>query len=228
MIVGNGLLANAFSPYSYNEGVVLFASGVSSSIETNVDEFDREHKLLSDTRLKYPEALFVYFSSTSVLDVELKSNAYFRHKLAIEKYITKNYPNFLIFRLPQVIGRSGNKNTLLNYLYIRLIENQIIQVWTKATRNVMDVDDIFKIANHIISNEIYKNTILNISAYPMPVLGILELLEEVVGIKARTQLIEAGNSVNIPNKLEHVYRELNLEFNNKYVKKIIEKYYKKK
>lgn len=226
MIVGNGLLANAFSTYVDNEDVVLFASGVSNSLETDILAFDREYKVLNDAHRKHPQALFIYFSTTMVLDAGMMSNAYVRHKLSIEKYISSNYANFLIFRLPQVIGHSGNANTLLNYLYARLVNNQIIQVWVRATRNVIDVDDTFKIVDHVVANETNKNTILNISAYPMPVLDILKLLEEVVGIKAKTQLINAGSSFEIPNEMENIYKELDLEFNICYVKNIIKKYYK--
>ena len=45
MIVGNGLIASSFIKHD-NDDVIIFASGVSNSLETNQDKFDREIDLL--------------------------------------------------------------------------------------------------------------------------------------------------------------------------------------
>lgn len=46
MVVGGGQIAKAFSSYSDDCGVVIFASGVSDSREVNISEFDKEKSLL--------------------------------------------------------------------------------------------------------------------------------------------------------------------------------------
>ncbi len=44
MVIGTGLIANLFAEYNDLDNYVLFASGVSNSLEKNVKAFDREKK----------------------------------------------------------------------------------------------------------------------------------------------------------------------------------------
>ena len=68
MIIGNGLLAQAFSEYNNNDEILIFASGVSNSLEEKESEFDREAKLLKSVITNYPDKTMVYFSTCSVYD----------------------------------------------------------------------------------------------------------------------------------------------------------------
>ena len=52
MIIGNGLLAKAFIEYKNNDEIVIFASGVSNSLEEKQSEFKRETDLLKLAILK--------------------------------------------------------------------------------------------------------------------------------------------------------------------------------
>ncbi|MFN5841955.1 MAG: hypothetical protein ACK45G_01855, partial [Bacteroidota bacterium] len=66
MIVGSGLLANAFSSFRSVDDMVIFASGVSNSTSTDRNQYDREVELLR----KYinRQAKLIYFSTVSVFD----------------------------------------------------------------------------------------------------------------------------------------------------------------
>ena len=49
MIIGNGLIASAFAGYEYCKNLLIFASGVSNSLETHLEPYERERKLLEKT-----------------------------------------------------------------------------------------------------------------------------------------------------------------------------------
>ena len=104
MIIGNGLIANGFDKYRYNDDVLIFASGVSNSMENNENEFNKEYELLKDS-IDIPSKL-IYFSTCSIVDDSNKS-PYILHKIKMEKLIRENSNNYLIFRLPIVVGNIG-------------------------------------------------------------------------------------------------------------------------
>ena len=45
MVIGNGLVASAFSKYKNDDDVIIFASGVSNSSTNKKEEFEREINL---------------------------------------------------------------------------------------------------------------------------------------------------------------------------------------
>ncbi len=98
MIIGNGLLAQAFSPVFANDAhVIAFASGVSNSRETRAEAFARERELLTSTLER--EKFILYFSTCSVHDPELAESPYVRHKIDME-HLVCNAAQKAIFRLP--------------------------------------------------------------------------------------------------------------------------------
>ena len=122
MIIGSGLLAQTFSQYAGSDKVLVFASGVSNSSASAVSAFEREISLLKshiDTKMK-----LVYFSTVSVYDPDLSSSPYILHKRKIEQLITQECDSYIIFRLPILLGRTNNPNTLCNYIHNALCSNQ--------------------------------------------------------------------------------------------------------
>ena len=63
------------------------------------------------------EHLFIYISTTSVLDNYSKKDKYIRNKIIIENLIKKRLKNFFILRLPQIVGKSNNPHTITNFIY---------------------------------------------------------------------------------------------------------------
>ncbi|MFQ6310265.1 hypothetical protein [Lysobacter capsici] len=87
MIVGNGLIAEAFKArYEHDRTVVIFASGVSNSSETSEQAFLRERRLLLET-LRTAEGKFVYFSTCSLTDADRQATPYAVHKLEMESLV---------------------------------------------------------------------------------------------------------------------------------------------
>jgi len=151
MVIGQGLLAKAFSSYKDIEGVLVFASGVSNSKENDLAMFEREHAMLSSyssTDLK-----LIYFSTISVVDESLKESLYVQHKLSIEKYIAEHFKNFIIFRLPNVVGHTLNKHTFFNSIKESILLQQRVKVLSNATRYLIDVDDLAEHLPQLIEKE---------------------------------------------------------------------------
>ena len=81
MVIGNGMLAKAFGAFKDNPEVVIFASGVSNSKETNNDSFKREEKLLNKVISENNNSIIVYFSTCSVYDDSVNETNYVLHKI---------------------------------------------------------------------------------------------------------------------------------------------------
>jgi len=152
MVVGNGLIASVFKEeYKDRDDVVIFASGVSNSLETDVDQFHREENLLVETLNKNKDKRIVYFSS--FVDLCTQKREYFQHKLYMEFLIQDSGNDFLILKLSQVVGNGGNKNTLLNFICRKLKRNEEIIVYKKAYRSLIDVEDVKRMVDIVLDQQ---------------------------------------------------------------------------
>ena len=139
MIIGNGLIAKSFKKKSkFFKNIIIFASGLSNSKNSNKLEFQRERRLLKKY-LKIKTKKLIYFSTLDVF--RSKKTPYIIHKRNVEKILIKK-KNTLIVRLPQLIGRSNNKNTLFNFLMFNLKKNKKIKIFINYYRNFVDVLDL--------------------------------------------------------------------------------------
>lgn len=230
MLIGSGLLAHAFfSTYMQREDVCIYAAGVSNSSCTDAREFAREHQRIGDALQKAMHVdAFVYFGTCSVADPHAKNTPYVQHKLAMEQIVSA-HPRNLILRLPQVAGKTPNPHTLLNYLYARISRSESFNLWSKAKRNIIDVDDVASIAQHLIADNSVRNTTLNIANvinYPMA--EIVSAMECVVGKSAVYDLVEQRSEYLIDTSaLLPVLEKAGVKFGNDYLEKVIRKYYEK-
>lgn len=146
MIIGSGLIASTFNKLASEtllKNFIVFASGVSNSSKNDTKEFDREKTLLIDT-IKSNNLPIIYFSS---ILVNTSNSPYYNHKLNMENVIKEHTNNYLILRIPQVIGIGGNKNTLFNFIKTSIETDQIITTNEKVERALIDVDDLVKIVD---------------------------------------------------------------------------------
>lgn len=144
MIIGSGLIASSFNKLGSEtllNNFIVFASGVSNSFKNDQKEFDREKTLLIET-IKANNLPIIYFSSILVNET---NSPYYNHKLNMENVIKECTNNFLIIRIPQVIGFGGNKNTLFNFIKTSIETDQIITTNEKIERSLIDVDDLVRI-----------------------------------------------------------------------------------
>lgn len=230
MIIGSGLLANAFFPvFGNRQDVCVYAAGVSNSNCDNAQEFGRECRRLEDA-LRHAHFMdaFVYFGTSSVADPGAANTPYVRHKLAME-YLVRNFPRNLILRLPNVAGRTPNPHTLLNYLYARIARGESFALWGKAKRNVIDIDDVAVIAREMIEDRSARRitrNIANSSNYSL--LDIVQAMESVLGKKAVFDVIEKGFEYSIDTSpISHFIEAAGVQFGENYLGNVLVKYYGK-
>ena len=227
MIIGDGLIAQSFRPHfdKYEDSTILFASGVSNSKLTLESEYLRE-KLLLQNALQQNK-LLVYFSTCSIFDPTLQDSRYIVHKLEMESLIVKT-DNYLIIRLPNVVGKIGNPNTMFNFFINQIIAGKNIQVSKNATRYIIDADDVAFWTMELIKDG-FHNHIINV-AFPnkLHVISIIKIIEDFLNIKANVNIVEGGNEYEVDLSIFNafIYKKMpNFSITPDYVKSIIEKYY---
>lgn len=228
MIIGNGLLASAFiDKYSHDNNIVIFASGVNNSNEKNPEAYAREKNLLLNTldSLQENQSL-VYFSTCSIYDESKSDDMYVEHKKNMENMIIYNAKNYYIFRLPQLIGKSKNKHTLINFLHEKIKNKQTINIFSKATRNLIDIDDVKTVIFYLIEHNLHRNTISNIAnEFNYTLIEIIQCFETILQTNADINLLDEGYKYEIDiQKILPIYDLLDINFDD-YLYTKIKKYY---
>jgi nucleoside-diphosphate-sugar epimerase len=224
MVIGNGLIGSKFrNSKNVSSKVLIFASGVSDSNANVSKDFKREKDLILDSMSKYNDLTFVYFSS--ILS-GVSNNHYYTHKFEMENLIKSKTKNYLIFKVPQIIGFNGNNNNLIKHLSNAIKNGDNINLFKGINRALVDVDDIVNIVNYCVENVKYGT--INLSHIEK--LNISEIALEVIktlGVKPNVNIIENNNIVNwdTPNSkiIDKAIIDLGIDKNN-YTNKIIKKY----
>jgi UDP-2-acetamido-2,6-beta-L-arabino-hexul-4-ose reductase len=193
MIVGNGLIASGFksSKEDYSK-YIIFASGVSNSKESNSKEYDREKKIIIETINNNKKLKFIYFSSilTGIIN-----NEYYNQKLENEKLIEKNCSNYIIFRVPQIIGKLGNPNNLINYFKDCINSKKEITIYNNTQRSLIDIEDLVNVVNYC--KEKVNCKILNFSyVKKIEVLDLCNFVAEILNQKPIKKCINSNSNNN--------------------------------
>lgn len=227
MIIGTGMIAKAFSDYNENANVLIYAKGVSNSQEKDELNFKRESDILKSVLDTNKEKIIIYFSTCSIYDPESKNTPYVLHKLKMEKLIQASNLQYYIFRLPQVVGKTTSP-TLINFLSTKIKNGETFDVWKNAARNLIDVDDVYKISDYIIKNELSKNSIINIaSELTTSIVEIVKKIEAKLKKKALYHEVDKGVTYHIDISIikEHL-KPIGVLMHGEYVDDIINKYTK--
>jgi nucleoside-diphosphate-sugar epimerase len=227
MVIGNGMVAKRFESYKKDDQFLIFASGVSNSKNTDPAIFNREIELLQNTIKENKEKTLVYFSTCSIYDPEEKNSEYVLHKKNIEDLIQKQQKQFYIFRISNLVGRSDNPNTVLNFFFYHIRHAINFDLWSNATRNLLDIDDMYKIIDYILQKKTFKNDIINI-ANPVnySVIEIITALETLMGLRANYIPISKGKDFVIDVSLiSPLFTKLNIHFGKTYLTNLLQKYY---
>ncbi|MFL9834767.1 NAD-dependent epimerase/dehydratase family protein [Chryseobacterium terrae] len=225
MIIGKGLIASLFTDYD-RENIVFFASGVSNSLENRPEEFLREENLIIETIKENKDKIFIYFSTCSIYDSSKTGSDYVLHKLKMEQLIKNSCKQFLILRVSNAVGKGGNPNLLMNYIVRAVKNNETINVHTKATRNLIDVEDIKNITFNLIDSK-SLNKIVNVAYVKnYSIIEILEIIEKFYGKKVDINLIRSGSGYNIDiPDIENYFIENNQVNKELYLYNILQKYF---
>ena len=222
MIIGNGLLASAFSSYGTYDDVIIFASGVSNSKETKEADFKREIDLLIKSISDNKGLKIIYFSCVLA---DIIDNHYFNHKLNAEAIIKNSSDNYLIFRIPQIIGKTGNKNNLVNYFKDSIINGNEITIFNDTQRALIDIDDLVKIVTYCKDNTSCETLIIS-DIEKVNVVDVVKLIATNLKIEPKINIIDknGGNwNVKNSNSVTQALKDLKIDSTN-YTQKIITKY----
>tara|TARA_B000000460_G_scaffold35875_1_gene22335 strand:- start:31 stop:738 length:708 start_codon:yes stop_codon:yes gene_type:complete len=212
--------------------VVIYAAGVSNSKSKDKKKFLRERKKIQTFLNNHnKEHLFIYISTISVLDNYLKKDNYTRNKIIIENLIKKSLNNFLILRLPQIVGKSNNPHTLTNFIYRKILSEQRFKVWSNVKRNLIDIDDLIKIVKQIISTKLKPGNVINIlNPNSIYVEEIVNIMGDIVKKNPKYILLEYKPKKKGNLKIQSSSKfNLNIKkyFKDKnYFKNILKKYYR--
>jgi nucleoside-diphosphate-sugar epimerase len=230
MVIGKGMIGKRFGSYQSDDRFIIFASGVSNSKNRIAAAYDREISLLKQSIEEHKDKILVYFSTCSVYDPEEEQSPYVVHKKKVEDIIQSRCKKFYIFRASNVVGRSDNPNTVLNF-FVYHIRNQInFDLWTNASRNLLDIDEMYKIVDYILQDELYIDGTINV-ANPVSykVTEIVAAIEQRWQIQANYVAIPKGSTFEINvSGISPIIRKLQIHFGDNYLANLLEKYYNHK
>jgi nucleoside-diphosphate-sugar epimerase len=228
MIIGSGLLARAFAPYfGVSEDTCVYAAGVSNSGCTDHREFQRERDRLTTAIAEHRSAgLFIYFGTCSASVSSTPATPYIAHKVKMETIAT-THPSYLILRLPQVAGHTANPHTLLNFLFNRISRSERFQVWARARRNIIDVEDAARIAAALVSGETVRRERIDVGNFSdRAVPDIVHIMATVVGKRPICDYLDRGDEYIVDTRrIGSAVERLGVSFNGDYVERVIRKYY---
>ena len=233
-VFGNGFLAKNLKKINIPKVFFIYAAGVSNSNLKIKKEYKREIFKFRQTLKKVnKKRVFVYISSLSVENKYLKNDLYVKNKLKIENILKNQFENYIIIRLPQIVGKNKNKNTLTNSIYNFFRNNKKFIIWKDSVRNLIDIDDINKILEKYFKKYNYKSSnkkIINIfNPRSIPVLELLQIFTKLLGKRINYKLLKKNNkNINLKiikrdTLLPKMYYK-NLKKKN-YIKNVLKKHY---
>lgn len=226
MLVGGGLIAKAFAEFGPNPDTKVFASGVSNSLEAAPEEFARERNLLQ-SEIDGFSGMLIYFGTASVHDPSEAKRAYVLHKKAMESLVAERCRRFVIFRLPQVVGRNANASTVIEYFRRKILAGEPFDVWRAARRRLIDVDDVVTICRAQIAKPESVNRVIDI--VPPVSIGAEDIVAElasITGREAHYTLVDKGGDLEIDAApFVALAKELGITFGANYPWQVIRKYH---
>ena len=180
------MVASACKALKGWEDDIIYASGVSNSSETRKELFDREIELINSCLKELKrDCSFIYFSTTSIQNVSKKHCHYIIHKLSIEAMLRNSGHNYLILRLPNLVGNSRNPHTLTNFFADSIQSSKPFKLTKNAIRHLIDANDLASILNDIKDKFGKTGAIVNVETNrPLTARQILDLMEGVLHKKA--------------------------------------------
>ena len=231
MIVGSGFIAKNFSHYKEELeklAICLYAAGISNSQINDYNLLEKEKNRIIDFSKKFDKKKkLVYFSTCSIFDPSRNKSLYVKNKIYIENFIKENFNKFLILRLPEVVGRNDNNITLVNFIYQQVINKKKFEVWKKAKRNLIDIEDAVSLTMGCLKKNIQNKTVNISNPIFCYATEIVKIFEELSKIKANFNLLDKGNDKWIVDTFEisAIIESQRIKFSENYLYEVIRKYY---
>ena len=163
-IIGSGFIAARFKKYHKflkKKKTIIYAAGISNSLEVNKKNLEREVLKIKNFIHNNKKKL-IYISTYSVNDESRQRKLYVKNKIKIEKIIKQESKEYMIIRLPEIIGKNKNPNTLTNFFYNKIVKDESFNVFKNSRRNLLDVDDAIKNCIKIIRSYRKNKKVVNL------------------------------------------------------------------
>ena len=229
-VIGCGVIADRFAAYALQSNCVIFAGSIHNSRITDTSEIAREEdSIRAALAATNSSTNFVYFSSCSIDDEAQVQSAYVEHKKRMEQLIQASASKWLILRLPQILALSDDKNSLANFLVTAITTGKHFELWQDTSRNFIDIDDVYSIANLLITEKTYTNCVINIaSPISTSVSDFVDILEGYLGRNGNYELVSLGGGA-YPleiSEIESIFGSLGIDFGPGYLLKAVDKYFR--
>lgn len=228
-VIGSGAIADRFAAYALQSDCVIYAGSIHDSGISDAAEILREEESIRSALVATNSSMnFVYFSSCSI-DVEAQVDLpYVAHKKRMEQLIQLSASNYLILRLPQLLALTDDRNSFVNFLVTAITTGQNFELWQDAYRNIIDIDDVYSIAHHLIARKIYANRIVNIaSPFSTAVPDFVALLEGYFGRNGSYVRSARGSNYSPDTSaIKAVIAQLGIDFGPGYLLKAVDKYFR--
>lgn len=223
-VIGSGLLAKAFRKELFSKPTLIFASGVSDSLENRESEFDREIQLIEKTLSIYSQHKIVYFSSNICGDNQINT-PYVQHKRRVEQILIDSKCDVAIFRLPQIVGCVKN-NTLVSYLVRQVAAGSELQLKRRASRNILDVSDVKRLVVHVLNSTEINNLVLSLgSGRDISVIELAKKIAELLQKPLKYKILDGGDNQEVDtSQLSNIVGKNDLVFKPDYYFDVLAKY----
>lgn len=227
MVIGSGVIASRFADYSLQSKYLIFAGSIHDSTIKDDKAIQKEEDSVKTALNEFSEATFVYFSTCSILDTDVNHSPYVQHKVRMEKLIQSTAKRFLIARLPQVMGLSDAKTSLVAFLVDRVANQIPFELWQHAQKNIIDIDDVHEIVSEVLKQNICSNQIINVaSTKQTPVLLLVQDIEKYLGTKAIYTQVNKGTAYALDvSEITPVLNQLKIDFGAGYIGASLSKYF---
>jgi nucleoside-diphosphate-sugar epimerase len=151
------------------------------------------------------------------------TSLYGKNKVFFESIIISSGVEYLIFRLPNVVGPKQNKNQLFSALVLQAINGKA-NIFRDAARDLIDIEDVCDILEILIKKDIRNEIIIIASGYSTPVLEIFNEILRILGKESNVTLLSGGNKQVFSTKKLNCLLSGKLRFNQDYYRHLIQKY----
>jgi len=238
IIIGNGLVANSFFSFKDKcKNSLIFASGVSNSCLTDEKEYSREKNMLKEAllRCEKEKLKIVYFSSAGEVygstghpaketDPVSPQSLYGYKKIEFEEFIKEADIEYLILRVPNLVGRNQNQHQLFPSLIKQVLQGKVT-VFQNAWRDLLDVEDLSRGSVELLRLGVSRQTLNFVSGISIPLIDIVFCIIFYTKIKCLINLVPKGAKHQFSNeKLSTFLPWVRNYFDKEYYKKVINKY----
>ena len=153
------------------------------------------------------------------------AGSYGFNKVISEKLITESGVKYLVLRVSNLVGRNQNMKQLIPYLVNNAINGKV-QIYSEATRDILDVEDLAK-WTYLLLSKFNKSEIVNMaSGISVSIIDILHEILMILQINAGIEVVKGGDRHSF--SVVKLWKYINNRNDHNYWKNILIKYVTKK